>query len=314
MPAVIETAANSAAVWQVSGASVRGAAHLRRRLPNQDAIRWSASGNVAAPLVLAVADGHGSAKCFRSHIGARLAVMCAVRVVETAFGNQELIDPSDLSAIDCLTRRIVAEWRSAVSRDLWLFPFEEQELALAMQSAGADVRRALARRPSLAYGSTLSVAAVTESYGLYLQLGDGDTLSVSPDSHVTRPVPEDPRLFADQTTSLCMDDAAGNVRVGLQRWGAESPPPALILISTDGYANSFKDDQGFLRVGSDLLSLLQEEGLPAVETNLESWLEEASRLGSGDDVTLGLLYRSSVPLSSFPVAQPLLASVLGVGR
>ncbi len=66
--------------------------------------------------------------------------------------------------------------------------------------------------------------------------------------------------------------------------------PALILVSTDGYANSFADDAGFLQVGSDLLNILRAQGLDEVTANLDGWPAEASEQGSGD-VTLGLLYR-----------------------
>jgi hypothetical protein len=34
-------------------------------------------------------------------------------------------------------------------------------------------------------------------------------------------------------------------------------PPALILLATDGYANSFPDEAGFLKVGSDLLGMIR---------------------------------------------------------
>jgi hypothetical protein len=69
-----------------------------------------------------------------------------------------------------------------------------------------------------------------------------------------------------------------------------APSPALILVSTDGYANSFGSEADFRKVGSDLLDLLRNDGLDKVNANLDAWLE-ASRSGSGDDVTLGCLFR-----------------------
>ncbi|MDQ3699739.1 MAG: protein phosphatase 2C domain-containing protein, partial [Chloroflexota bacterium] len=66
--------------WRVVGTSVRGASHRRHGLPNQDALRWWPESGLGPPLVLAVADGHGSAKCFRSDVGSRLAVAAAVEV------------------------------------------------------------------------------------------------------------------------------------------------------------------------------------------------------------------------------------------
>ena len=65
--------------------------------------------------------------------------------------------------------------------------------------------------------------------------------------------------------------------------------PALILLSTDGYPNSFRDEAGFLQVGSDILRLIRENGLASVNDQLAGWLRDSTRAGSGDDVTLGIL-------------------------
>jgi hypothetical protein len=255
------------------GAAVRGAALRRLGTPNQDALRVFTSG---ANTILALADGHGSERCFRSDVGARLAVGIAVRVLAQALETRSA--PTDLETVGRVTQRIVSEWQSAVRADLRLFPL-------------TDAERRHAQHPFLPYGSTLCGVAVTPACILYLQLGDGDILAVSEDGRVRRPLPADERLFANHTTSLCSPRAADEFRVGFQLPDACSPPPALILVSTDGYANSFKDERGFLRVGPDLLHMLRTEGVEPVRDCLPVWLEEASRLGSGDDVTVGLLYR-----------------------
>jgi hypothetical protein len=127
---------------------------------------------------------------------------------------------------------------------------------------------------------------------LFLQLGDGDILTVMEDGQVLRPMPRDPRLIANETTSLCMDDAWREMRCHFQTLSGQ--PPALVLVSTDGYANSFVNEAAFLRVGSDILEMLCERGVRAVSSDIPSWLREASEAGSGDDITLGVLYRMDV--------------------
>jgi hypothetical protein len=72
--------------------------------------------------------------------------------------------------------------------------------------------------------------------------------------------------------------------------------PALILLATDGYPNSFRDEAGFLKVGTDILKTIRAEGLGQVKDNLERWLSDSTHAGSGDDVTLGILC-SFVPFS-----------------
>jgi serine/threonine protein phosphatase PrpC len=72
------------------------------------------------------------------------------------------------------------------------------------------------------------------------------------------------------------------------------PPPVLILLATDGYANSFVNEAAFLQVGTDILEMIRADGLEAVQESLETWLSEASQAGSGDDITLGILCRADV--------------------
>src|SRR5688500_15700808 len=68
--------------WRVLGSSRRGASHVRSGLPNQDAIGWQVAPDEGT-VALAVADGHGSARCTRSDTGARLAVRAALEILAT---------------------------------------------------------------------------------------------------------------------------------------------------------------------------------------------------------------------------------------
>src|SRR5689334_2545864 len=104
--------------WQVVGQSVRGAAHERNGLPNQDAICWLPSVSRGSSLVLAAADGHGSARYSRSHIGAALAVARAARLVDEFLGSQANVDNLSLikhAVEEWLPRALVREWSEAVA-------------------------------------------------------------------------------------------------------------------------------------------------------------------------------------------------------
>src|SRR5262245_28649844 len=63
--------------WAAIRGSVRGASHFRGGLANQDAVDVSVAAGGALPAILAVSDGHGSNKCFRSHVGSQFAVEIA---------------------------------------------------------------------------------------------------------------------------------------------------------------------------------------------------------------------------------------------
>jgi hypothetical protein len=274
------------------GETVPGASHLRAGIPNQDAILQVRESGRGLPLVVSASDGHGSNKCFRSDRGSRFAVRKAAQLVGEFL--DESRGPADLSELESrakeyLPREFVRRWREAVEADLKARPFTGEEIEAVERKDGARGRKLVEGNPLLAYGATSLTVAVAESFVLYLQLGDGEILSVSEAGEVSRTMPEDERLFANETTSLCTPDAEKNFRVRLQQ--LDDGPPALILLSTDGYVNSFSDSAGFLKVGSDLLEMLRADGFDPINASLKGWLEEATRSGSGDDCTLGLICR-----------------------
>ena len=294
--------------WRIVGKSVRGASHVRVGLPNQDAIRWLPESGAGLPLVLAVSDGHGSAKCFRSSVGAGLAVKAATQVLSGFL--EDLPEPLNFSAVkrwavENLPREIVRCWREDVADHVFESPLRHEELERLDAKVDAGKRRQVMLDPILAYGATLLIVLVAESFILYLQLGDGDILTVSETGEVSRaPLPADERLFGNETTSLCFQDAWREFRAHFQV--ISGPPPALILVSSDGYANSFRDEAGFLQVGADILDMIRSDGLDAVNEDLETWLTEASENGSGDDVTLGIICRTDalkMPAGRVPAGQ-----------
>ncbi|HEX7318052.1 MAG TPA: PP2C family serine/threonine-protein phosphatase [Pyrinomonadaceae bacterium] len=286
-------AQRSPAEWRVMGETVPGASHLRAGIPNQDAILQMRESGRGLPVVVSVSDGHGSDKCFRSDRGSRFAVKEAAQLV-VEFLDESRGHATDHAAIesrvrDYLPREFVRRWREAVEADLKARPFTEAELETVEKKDGPHALKLVAGNPLLAYGATSLTVAVEESFIIYLQLGDGEILNVAAKGEVTRALPEDERLFANETTSLCTRDAEENFRVRLQTLAGEAP--ALIIISTDGYVNSFSDSAGFFKVGSDLLDMLRTDGFDPINASLKGWLEEATRSGSGDDCTLGLVCR-----------------------
>jgi hypothetical protein len=264
---------------------------MRHHLPNQDAILWKDNLCDGTAAILAVADGHGSADHFRSDQGSKIAVNLAVKALQATLGHmQEQRAP--LSGIrrdleDRLPRQLVHAWMEAVSNDRAASPFSREELAALEEKAGSSRRKNVENRPELAYGCTLLAVLVTRSFALYLQIGDGDILVVSADGEVSRPLEKDPRLIANETTSLCSPEAWKNVCLAFQVFSGSSP--VLVLASTDGYSNAFLNDEAFLQVGRDLLEMSRTRGLDELGRSLESWLSEASNKGSGDDVTLGII-------------------------
>ena len=279
------------AQWLVFGESVQGAAHVRSGKPGQDAICWTGPPEGYASVVLAVADGHGSAKAFRSATGATFAVRSAAQDVRSFLEAQ--VELSNLSAIkriatEGLPQEIVKRWTESVEQELAAKPLT----ALELQALEDKDREAVERNPLLAYGSTVLAVAVTKQFVLYLQLGDGDIVHVSEEGEPTRPMPKDDRLFANETTSLCAPRAWKDFRVQFQVIAERQP--ALIMLATDGYINSYQNEEGFLKVGADILQMIREEGAEKIKQELPGWLTQVSEKGSGDDITLGLVVRTNL--------------------
>ncbi len=276
--------------WKAIGKSVRGASHIRDNRPNQDAIAWSAGAHMGLPLIMAVSDGHGSQRSFRSETGAAFAVdalsACLTDFAQH-FSSHSALETVEKEAGQHLPRELEYRWKRLVLDHLTAHPFEDKETEILFVYQEDDSEEPPILNPFLAYGATALGLLITPSYRCYLQLGDGDILNVYPNGKTARPLPDDPRLMANATTSLCARNAARDVRLSIEPCDENSPE--LILISTDGYANSFKNDEGFLQVGPDFLNIIRSDGLDDVQNNLEDWLEETTRVGSGDDITLGIV-------------------------
>jgi hypothetical protein len=286
--------------WRVVAATTRGASHCRLGRPNQDAVAWYQTEGDFPFIAVAISDGHGSNKCFRSDMGSRLAVSVAVRELEGFARRQPSADMADIKDRSKeLARQIVVAWQAGVRDALVANPLTSEELSTLEGQDGCQSRSVLEENPLVAYGATIICALLVPSFIAFLQLGDGDILSVAQSGDVTRPMASDPRLFANETTSLCLPEAWKAMRVECL---ALSSAPAMVLLSTDGYANSFKQDADFLKVGVDLLDVARVQGLDCISANLESWLAETSSGGSGDDITLALISRLDLRTTMKPGA------------
>jgi hypothetical protein len=287
-------AARAEAEWRVIGETVPGASHLRAGIPNQDAILHVRQSSARLPLIVSISDGHGSNKCFRSDRGSRFAVRVGADLLDELInGRHAALPPEQIEdrVRESLPAEFVRRWRAAVEADLKREPFREEEFERMIERDGAHARRLVEANPHLAYGATSLSFLLTATYALYLQLGDGEMITVSEQGEIGHPLPEDSRLLANETTSLCLNKAAADFRFAIHPHGADELP-ALILLTTDGYYNSFSTIAGFHQVGSDLLHMLREpDGFGTVNRSVKGWLEEATAAGSGDDCTLAIICR-----------------------
>lgn len=282
--------------WNVMTHSVCGAVHERRGLPNQDHVDSEIvpfkNGNA---WIIAVSDGHGSAKYFRSHIGAKLATTAALEVLKQilAYHATKESSPSQIKRtveVD-LPKGIIYKWEEEVTKHLRENPIHEDEWTRLEEAEGNAARRRLQNSVTIPYGATLLAVAVTREFIIYLQLGDGDIVEVYPEDIVQYPISEGQRLVADETYSLCSPKPKDHFHVRFQT--LIDVHPTLIFVATDGYSKSYPGKHEFQRVVTDYSEVLFSEGKEVVVTHLPMWLSEVSSSGSGDDVTVAILFREA---------------------
>jgi len=261
--------------WRGLGAKTIGAIHVRNKLPMQDAIRIETYGKY---VVAAIADGHGSEACPYSDEGAKAAVDCLHEIFADIFdgAGNETKDVIENSRELRLPRQLAAVWRRKV------------------EDLHGSVRASEAFSYTL-YGTTALCVVASPEFIFALQLGDGDILAVPEAPFMGYWLIEPEYMPGNETYSLCMPDCWRYVRTNMLcqagRHISECTEPELIMLTTDGYYNSFISADGFIKAGADILKLLKTEGVQYISENLEGWLESSSNEGSGDDIAMALIYR-----------------------
>ena len=182
--------------WLVLGQSVAGTAHRGRNTPCQDAFRFKTLGPAGEWLVVAVADGAGSAS--HSQTGAELAC-------EAIVGRAGEWGPTGLGSVEKLTE-LVTTARAAVLEEAERLGVPPRELAC-----------------------TLLVAAVGPEGGVGAQIGDGAVvLGDGGDAYRVAVWPE-PSEYANCTHFLTDDTFPEGLRVE-----ALTGPVSEISAFTDG--------------------------------------------------------------------------------
>lgn len=310
--------------WRVIGASQRGANHIRSGSVCQDAIHWLPEHGAGPPLILSIADGHGGSKYFRSGVGARMAVDAATAAfceLLNTVGKGSLSNITQIKKrVDGeLPRNIVKNWLSIVETYSQIAPFTQSELSSFSEgenNKSGKIPHFESKSP--AYGSTILSVLVHSQFIVYVQMGDGDILTLSEQGEIERIFLT--RLLGVETNSLSQailkpfsnsyksklnrnEDEFGtlrtieNFRVHFQVLDDSIPPPVMIFLSTDGLANSYKDDDDFEHFALDIYSEFVhkpfEVAFREVGQSLPSWLSKVTFGGSGDDITLGILCRQN---------------------
>ena len=272
--------------WTPLGSSVIGASHKKKNIVNQDSISISKE----EPVTVAVSDGHGAKKYIRSHQGSHLATEAIIKVVKEALPLHNKMPDID-GAIRHIKNRFLIQWQEDVESLLETSPFSEEELKFLEENITEKDFRLLKENPRLAFGCTfLCAIAYQENLVLIMYHGDGDVMGLY-NNKVKELSTYDSRNFAGGTLSLgSLKDAS---EIGHQILTGDDIPN-LITISTDGIKNSYNDTvpeeiEQFYKIPVAIKTGL-EKG-KNIRQALETLLETITENGSGDDVTLGVMYK-----------------------
>ncbi|GAA2082276.1 PP2C family serine/threonine-protein phosphatase [Streptomyces albiaxialis] len=264
--------------WQTLQGMVKGAG--KKYSQDRYVVRSAAGGEA---VVLAVADGHGSAPHFRSDLGSRWAVEAfaglALGFAERAVSHRTSERHWGVLRTEAQTlpQQLVHRWRGKA-----LLHDGNSPARGGLPPAATEGRPPA--RDLTPYGTTLLGAVVTDWLTVCWQLGDGDVVLVDAGGVPRSPLDVGEEL-GDETDSLCEAEAWRQTRTHWEPVTGEGGRPPAVLLSTDGLAKSFADRAGFLEFAGGVTQRAAEQGVAAVQEQLADWLGRAGRF-SGDDTTL----------------------------
>lgn len=266
----------------ILGEPVQGFSHIHGNMECQDSCKQVELEDGA--IILSVADGHGSKPCPFSKNGSEIAVNVFCDKMSGIYSGYQS-DPERLPSY--LNHEGSLKFAQDMERD-WKASVLEAHLAMKREmpltADGQEDSNAVYRM----YGTTLLGLLIAPAFVFAFQLGDGDITYV--DAQGAQPVVTGDKLLGVESHSLCSADAWKKAvsSVHLRNWNQVLP--CVFMLSTDGFSNSFVNDEEFEKTCNQYFGMLNEYGAAAVKENLKSWLAETSRLGCGDDTTLLMAY------------------------
>lgn len=269
-------------IRSVFGESVQGASHVRNGRECQDSLKKVEKDENT--VILAVADGHGSDSCPYSKTGSYVAVNVFCKILgdylETYAGQPKMLltflkregDTKVAQAIDGEWKRRILKIHANCKREV------------ISDAEGNKDKESIYKM----YGSTLLGLVITNEFLFAFQLGDGDIVKVS-DAGVQNIIEAD-KILGTETHSLSKAESWRKAITFTKKEEEIERGSVMYMLSSDGLANSFKNDDEFKKTCKDYYALLKEYGVKAVSDQLKTWLGETSELGCGDDITALFAY------------------------
>ncbi len=265
-----------------------GASHIKNNTVCQDA---SASLDTKHYGFTVVCDGHGGEDYFRSDRGSKMAAdaFCSC-VTDKAFAKRfdKIESASELpDLITQLIKSIILRWNTAVEEDLKANPVSKEEMMQVSDKARS--RYAAGEKLQAIYGTTL-IGFVCGKYWCFgIQIGDGKCVVANKWGQLIQPIPWDDRCFLNTTTSLSDENAYEEFRYWYER-NLNKDFPVAVFLCSDGIDDSFVGDEKLHDFYRLILKNLAESRTMQPLSELKEYLPTLSLQGSGDDISIGILF------------------------
>lgn len=281
----------------------QGASHVKKNVVCQDYAQLLIPNDDV--FILALSDGHGSPKYFRSDVGSKFAVETAIEALTEFVKEFEpnkylpniinikqgpIKDGIELNSIECdkifrhLGSSIIYRWYDKIMSHWDNYPPTEVELQkLSVEDKQYFQTNDLSKRIPKAYGCTLQLAVRAKDYWFAIHIGDGKIVAIKDNGDIYEPVPWDDDCFGTKTTSMCELDS------NLIRYcfGRDLSDSAAIFLASDGMDDSFTNFEELASMyGVNIINEIYNKGWSNFSSNLPDLLDLLSKTRSGDDMSL----------------------------
>lgn len=275
--------------YAVFGESIQGASHKRVNRECQDSHKILKYDD--GTVIMAIADGHGSVTCPYSKSGSSIAVNVFCKIMDDfhssyAAHQEALLTYLNREGDTKVAQAIDAEWKRRV-----LKVHTNQKRNVPLTDLGEKNRPEIYKQ----YGSTLVGLMITPVFVFSFQIGDGDIGYINRNGLSL--LIENEKILGVETQSLSSIDSWKKAVSSVWRRDIGNGLPYMLMLSTDGLSNSYKDTAEFQKTCIDYFCMIEQYGARKVAANLKRWLSETSAMGCGDDITVLIAYFAGDDLS-----------------
>lgn len=263
--------------------SVMGASHEKTGLVCQDSSAFKICDNYA---VAVVADGHGSKKHFRSHIGSKYAVESTIEAIDRYCENyddfEENFPKNHKMILRNIEKQIISNWNKKVEKHLAEYPVTADEKSKFTDEEFEKIA------PESYYGSTLIAAVACKNFTFGVQIGDGSLVALFDDGKAVMPMEYNESAPANVTASICNSNAA----TMFSSFFNDKKKLIALYASTDGLYTSFGSEYDFLDYHTIITSQLTN--IEVFKKSIVNNLTKRSHFGTEDDISLSCVFNEDI--------------------